>query len=186
MIERNIHELQTTIKSLSTSISTMQQRHEEQQKQQQYDQLHDKRIPTTSSIQTITELEHEVQTLKDNLKERIETEQRLIGVLHDQWNAIEQRLCSCESDTKTLFAAHETLAKHLTKRLDSACSKVDMQQKTLQLEHSISECNKKTKRMEGLHKRVDEMVKDLTVTKKRAELAAQFIHWFEEHNNVQS
>lgn len=96
-----------------------------------------------------------------------------------QLEALLQRIGNCEENSNTLFAAHETLAKHITRRLDKIQGLNDSTTKNLEtcttsLRKELS--NKITKAdLKALQTQVDQLQKDLTLASKKVDIAAQFI-----------
>jgi hypothetical protein len=96
-----------------------------------------------------------------------------------QLDALLHRISNCEENSNTLFAAHETLAKHITRRLDKIQGLNDSTTKNLEtcttsLRKDLS--NKTTKAdLKALQTQVDQLQKDLTLASKKVDIAAQFI-----------
>ena len=108
---------------------------------------------------------------------------------------------SIEDDVKTLFAAHEMLAKHLTKRLDDTYDKTttdhvlstyvksDQHVTTLQKLTMMIEARACKQALSTLHESMQHLESELCITKRKADLAAQFVGWYGKegrHNEMDS
>jgi uncharacterized protein YoxC len=97
---------------------------------------------------------------------------------------------SVEKDTQTLYSAHETLAKHVTKRFDETYKKTHVdhllekyllvdgfldaiQQVVHDVESKASEAS-----VQVLETMVNNVKEEHELTKKKADLAARFIDWY--------
>ncbi len=120
----------------------------------------------------------------------------LTEIEHNQHQSM-NHLTSMDDDIKTLYSAHETLAKYMTKRLDT----LQDNQKDL-VAMNNNECkdsnyvqrddfNKIFKQLQSmletkackeilisLQQSIKDMESELSVTKRKADLSAQFVSWY--------
>lgn len=99
---------------------------------------------------------------------------------------LSKRVKNCEESSNTLFAAHETLAKHMTKRLDklneAICSNQNDSDTAVSLlsdEVALKAAKSDVEMMRGL---IDTLSNDLKIISKKVDLAAQFIALYGEED----
>ena len=125
-------------------------------------------------------LESTIASLDDKVKKYASAE------LDKENEELKCRLATIEDDSKTLFAAHETLAKHFTKRLDSCSADAEQNNyvrwkefnQTVQEMKEIIHMKVTSKSIEDVKNQVKRIEAELNVTTKKTELAKQFIDWY--------
>lgn len=163
-------------------------------------------LKTISTLETV--LRKEVDKVSNNLKEEITkcskctdmdklilkvdelrssslSEEAVKDIV--QLEALLHRIGTCEENTNTLFAAHETLAKHITRRLDKIqglndSTKNNLDTCTTSLRKELSYKATKTD-LKTLQMNVDQLQKDLAVASKKVDIAAQFIALYDEEES---
>jgi hypothetical protein len=134
----------------------------------------------------LKQVANNLETVSQSIESKVDKEE--LSDLHHKQNAsIEDRIQSCQDDTKTLFASHETLAKYLTKRISGTYTKSEVDQHIVQCldkETFVDEVQKINENVESkatfhalhqLHQALEAFQRDMNLTKKKADLAAQFI-----------
>lgn len=138
------------------------------------------------SFSDLKQVANNLETVSQSIESKVDKEE--LSDLHHKQNAsIEDRIQSCQDDTKTLFASHETLAKYLTKRISGTYTKSEVDQHIVQCldkETFVDEVQKINENVESkatfhalhqLHQALEAFQRDMNLTKKKADLAAQFI-----------
>ena len=116
------------------------------------------------------------------IQKKIETDEGLMHDLCRENKMVEDQIGVCQEDTKTLFASHETLAKYLTKRIDGIYTKKQVD-KLVKKYVETDELETEKQGIEGkinqetneLRQALESFQLEMKVTKKKADLAAQFI-----------
>lgn len=136
-------------------------------------------MDTLSPKEALKNVERSIQELSNSINEKLDA----------GFDSLGDKVLTLEEDTKTLFTSHETLAKHFTQRFDKVYNKDAIDEKVSdrvernhfdQTLHSMKqEIDEKTENVSSL---VQTMKKELEVTQKKAELAAQFVSLYEEEN----
>ena len=123
-----------------------------------------------------------VQSCSQSIQKKIETDEGLMHDLCRENKMVEDQIGVCQEDTKTLFASHETLAKYLTKRIDGIYTKKQVD-KLVKKYVETDELETEKQGIEGkinqetneLRQALESFQLEMKVTKKKADLAAQFI-----------
>ena len=138
----------------------------------------------------IDQIMQDLEALSLSICDQVKKEE--LSDLHRQNTAFDDRIRSCQNDTKTLFASHETLAKHLTKRISDIYTKHEVEKRIsefLDKDTFFDEVQKiyekvgDSKSMQALQQLQQSFEKfkgDMSVTVKKADLSAQFIALYEE------
>jgi chromosome segregation ATPase len=112
--------------------------------------------------------------------------------LHRQNTAFDDRIRSCQNDTETLFASHETLAKHLTKRISDIYTKHEVEKRIsnyldkdtffdeVQKIHEKVGDSKSMQALQQLQQSFEKFKGEMNATVKKADLSAQFIALYEQ------
>ena len=123
-----------------------------------------------------------VQSCSQSIQKKIETDEGLMHDLCRENKMVGEQIGVCQEDTKTLFASHETLAKYLTKRIDGIYTKKQVD-KLVKKYVETDELETEKQGIEGkinqetneLRQALESFQLQMKVTKKKADLAAQFI-----------
>eukprot|EP00979_Chaetoceros_neogracilis_P004601 scaffold797_cov408-Chaetoceros_neogracile.AAC.66 len=120
--------------------------------------------PTLIRLQQV---EGALEGLSQHMNNKVDAE--VLQSLSQDAASIKDRMKSITDDTSTLFASHETLAKHFTKRLDNTYTKAAID-KSLELHVEKDEFNDVLGKMQ----------QDIKRTQQKSDLAAQFIALYDE------
>lgn len=131
-------------------------------------------------LSDLSKFEFRLQSLSENLQNRIDSEQELLLALEGKWNVIESRVASCEDDSKTLFAAHKMLAKHMTRRIDNTLSKSETKKIYSELLAKVTSSGGTQQKIEDLNLRLEHINSEMAQARKKADLSVQFIQWFDD------
>jgi len=104
-----------------------------------------------------------------------------------QLETILHRIGNCEEHSNTLFAAHETLAKHITRRLDKMqglndSTRNNLDTCTTSLRKELS-CKATKADLKAIQIHVNQLQKDLAIASKKVDIAAQFIALYGEEES---
>jgi len=158
---------------------------------------------TTELESAVTKLptEENLQSIKDNLSSMIQLVEskacEKIQQLEQRQQLSDGNISTLENDSQTLFAAHETLAKHVSKRLDDTYKKKNMDlllEKYLQVDSFLDAIKQvvqdvESKASEASVQALESLVKKIgeehELTRKKTDLAAQFIEWYTRNFNLE-
>lgn len=153
-------------------------------------------IHLNNDVVTNDKFEEVNSTTVQSLVKELQTKVSMSTISEMQCHSNQQskeELKIVEDDVKTLFSAHETLAKYLTKRLDDLNKKIMTMitkeglsseysyatmkelEDGLQKVASIIESKANQQTLLELQHYVQQLESDLSVTKRKADLAAQFV-----------
>jgi hypothetical protein len=137
------------------------------------------------SIVKLEEVESMVHSLMEQMHKKADTS----SLLEMQENkTLIKQIQTIEDDIKTLYSAHQTLARHLTKRLDCMYDKAktesvlsdyakadEVEEKFQCVVREIMEAKACRQTLSELQKDVQSLESDLCITKRKADLAARFV-----------
>ena len=143
------------------------------------------KLPTNHQF---SDIESAVQSLGAEIKKKVDTSN--FHEVEEYTNDARCQLSSVGDDVKTLFAGHEALAKYLTRRLDVLGSQMATNE-TLSTYTTTNEFEEKFKQMRNmidskacrksfiqLEQGFHFLESDLCITKRKADLAGQFIEMY--------
>ena len=145
-----------------------------------------KEFPSMSIIKGV---ENAMEELSQGMNDKVDAE--VLKKLREDNESIENGIKSIANDTNTLFASHETLAKHFTKRFDNMYTKAAIDNSMAgylekDIFHDAIEkisCEMETK-VEGsrvkFHQVLSKLQNEITLTQKKVDLAVQFIALYDE------
>ena len=153
-------------------------------------------IHLNNQIVTNEKFEKANSTAVQSMMKELQTKVSMSAIAEIQNNISQQsknELKVVEDDIKTLFSAHETLAKYLTKRLDDLNNKtmtmitdeglrskynyvtLEELEDGLQKVASVIDSKAYGQTLSELQEDVQQLESDLCITKRKADLAAQFV-----------
>ena len=142
------------------------------------------------SMSVIKGVENAMEELSQGMNDKVDAE--ALQKLCENTESIENRIKSIANDTNTLFASHETLAKHFTKRFDNMYTKAAIDNSMVgyldkDAFHDAIEkisCEMETKvegsRVDQLHQALSKLQSEITLTQKKVDLAVQFIALYDD------
>lgn len=126
-----------------------------------------KEIEGYPTLIRLQQVEGALEGLSQHMNDKVDAE--VLQSISQDAASIKDRMKSITDDTSTLFASHETLAKHFTKRLDNTYTKAAID-KSLELHVEKDEFNDVLGKMQ----------QDIKRTQQKSDLAAQFIALYDE------
>jgi len=126
-----------------------------------------KEIEGYPTLIRLQQVEGALEGLSQHMNDKVDAE--VLQSISQDAASIKDRMKSITDDTSTLFASHETLAKHFTKRLDNTYTKAAIN-KSLELHVEKDEFNDVLGKMQ----------QDIKRTQQKSDLAAQFIALYDE------
>ena len=145
------------------------------------------------TIDEFVEVTTNIQSLNEQLL--VKADESIMVQLKQETIQSGTQLSLVECDVKTLFAAHETLAKYMTKRLDkmynntsiddklSKYVKSDELEANLQHVTTIIDTKACKESLSQLQQSIHDLESDLSITKRKADLSAQFVGWYGKEGN---
>ena len=119
------------------------------------------------SMAALQQVEGALEGLSQHMNEKVDAE--ALRKISEDTKSMGNTIKSITDDTSTLFASHETLAKHFTKRLDNTYTKAAM-------DKSLEICIER----DAFHNVLGKLQQDIKLTQQKADLAARFIALYDE------
>jgi hypothetical protein len=161
--------------------------------------ISDNLISRASNLETFMEESMNIPSNLVQIQSKIDTlcksidfkaDKEYVNSLIQENNEKTYKLECCEDNIKTIFAAHETLAKHFTKRLSHVHSKEQIDRLLSRymekeaFDDAIGKVNSSLGSkgslavVQQLMQRIESLQDQLSITQRKADLSVQFVEWY--------